>query len=176
MSYLTDDLQNALNNKFPNIPFEYREVNFGGTIPAFFINIKEEESLRSQWKTVTEFIAINFQSSLKNEFSVWNIYLFFITPDSISDELKYVIENDTFSSRKIVITPEIGIDAIIKEHILNSDLRIIPTIINHEAPFAPNPIIWEFINQIPPKKRVTEEITAGLNLIVEKLKFKDHEI
>ena len=170
MSYLTDDLQNALNNKFPNIPFEYREVNFGGTIPAFFINIKEEESLRSQWKTVTEFIAINFQSSLKNEFSVWNIYLFFITPDSISDELKYVIENDTFSSRKIVITPEIGIDAIIKEHILNTDIDINPKIVKQEEQFAPNPIVWEYLNQIPPKKKVTEEITSSLDLIIEKIK------
>src|SRR5690348_4867604 len=96
MSYLTDDLQTALKSKFSDILFEYREINFGGTIPAFFINIKDGENLRAQWKAVTEFIAINFQSSLKNEFSVWNVYLFFVTPDVISDELKYAIENDTF--------------------------------------------------------------------------------
>lgn len=176
MSYLTDNLQTALKDKFSDILFEYREVNFGGTIPVFFINIKEEEPLRSQWKTVTEFIALNFQSSLKNEFSVWNVYLFFIMPDAISDELKYVIENDTFSSRKIVITPEIEIDAIIKEHILNTDLSITPTIIKQEAQFMPNPIVWEYLNQISPKKKVTEEISAGLDLIVEKLKLQDHEI
>lgn len=171
MSYLTDDLQTALKNKFSDILFEYREINFGGTIPAFFINIKDEENLRAQWKAVTEFIAINFQSSLKNEFSVWNVYLFFVTPDVISDELKYAIENDTFSSRKIVITPELEIDAIIKEQILNTDLSITPTIVKQEAQFAPNSIVWEYLNQIPPKKKVTEEITAGLNLIIEKLKL-----
>lgn len=171
MSYLTDDLQTALKNKFSDIlVFEYREINLGGTIPAFFINIKDEENLRGQWKAVTEFIAINFQSSLKNEFCVWNVYLFFITPDVISDELKYVIENDTFSSRKIVIAPELEIDAIIKEHILNTDLNITPTIVKQEAPFAPNPIVWEYLNQIPPKKKVTEEITSGLNLIIENIK------
>jgi hypothetical protein len=52
----------------------------------------------------------------------------------------------------------------------------VPTIIKQEVQFTPNPIVWEYLNQIPPKKKVTEEITASLDLIIEKLKLEDHEI
>lgn len=170
MSYSIEIFLEEIKQKFNTLSFEYRNVTLKGEIPAFFVNVPTKELLKDQWESVSQFVAGNFQSGLDDEFSVWNVYLFFITPDMVSDELKYVIENDTFSSRKIVIAPELDIDAIIKEHILNTDLNITPAIVKQEAPFDPNPIVWEYLNQIPPKKKVTEEITVGLNLIIEKIK------
>ena len=98
MDYLTEELLSDMKNEFSDISFEYREINLGGIIPTFFINIKDMETLANQWKALTEYIAIHFQSSLKNEFSVWNIYLFFVLEKEVKDDLKYIIENDTFST------------------------------------------------------------------------------
>jgi hypothetical protein len=170
MSYSIEIFLEEIRQKFNTLSFEFRDVIFKGKIPAFFINVPTKILLKDQWKYVSQFVAANFQSGLDSEFSVWNVYLFFIIPDVISDELKYVIENDTFSSRKIVIAPHLDIDTIINEHILNSDLDINPTIVKQEVLFAPNPIVWEYLNPIASKKKVTEEITAGLNLIIEKIK------
>lgn len=170
MSYLTDELQTAINNKFSGIQFEYRETNFGGTIPAFFINVENEKTLANQWKAITEFIAMHFQSSIKNEFSVWNVYLFFISEQEIKDDLKYAIENDTFSSRKIIIYPKQDIESIIKEHIKNDDTEIQALVGLEEIQFQPNSDIWEILNGISYKKRITDEIKDGLNQIVVKLK------
>lgn len=175
MNYLTDELQALIRNKFSDIPFEYREINYGGIIPAFFINIRDEQALIDQWKAITKFIAEHFQSSLRNEFSVWNIYLFFILEQEIKDDLKYIIENDTFSSRKIIIYPEQDIESIIQEHIKNDDTEIQSTIGFEEAPFQPNSDVWEILNGISYKKKITDDIKNGLDEIIRELKKVKHD-
>jgi len=177
MNYLTKELQSDIKNEFPDILFEYREINFGGIIPAFFINIKDEKNLTNQWKAITEFIAVYFQSSLRNEFSIWNIYLFFILEQEIKDDLKYIIENDTFSSRKIIIYPNQDIESIIQEHIKNDDTEIQSITGFEETPFHPNSDVWEILNRISYKKKITEDIKNGLDEIIQKLqKVKEDEI
>lgn len=175
MSYLTDELQAVIKNKLFDIPFEYREINFGGIIPAFFINIKDEKNLTNQWKSITEFIAVHFQSSLRDEFSVWNIYLFFILEQEIKDDLKYIIENDTFSSRKIIIYPSQDIASIIQEHIKNDDIVIASIHDFEEIPFQPNSDVWEILNGISYKKKITDDIKNGLDEIIRELKKVEND-
>lgn len=170
MSYLTKELVFEIENEFSDIAFEYREINFGGIIPAFFINIKNEEKLATQWKAITEFMAIHFQSSLRNEFSLWNIYLFFILENEVKDDLKYTIENDTFSSRKIIITPFQDIDLIINEHIKNDNIDIQSSIVPEEPLFQANQDIWDILKDVTYKKRISEEIKNGHNEIINKIK------
>src|SRR5690606_12057740 len=173
MNYLTKELQSDIKNEFPDILFEYREINFGGIIPAFFINIKDEKILTNQWKAITEFIAIHFQSSLRNEFSVWNIYLFFILEQEVKDDLKYIIENDTFSSRKIIIFPQQDIESIIQEHIKNDDTVVQSIHDFEEAPFQPNLNVWEILNGISYKKKITDDLKEGLEQIIDKVKAQE---
>lgn len=90
---------------------------------AFSITARSEEELKNIWITTSNFIAINFQAKIKDQFSKWNIYLFFQIQGNISDDLKYKIENSTFSSRKIVIEGEKPLSSLINLHILNNDLR-----------------------------------------------------
>lgn len=175
MNYLTDELQAVIKHKFSDIPFEYREIDYGGIIPAFFINIRDEQALIDQWKVITEFIAVHFQSSLKNEFSVWNIYLFLILEQEIKDDLKYIIENDTFSSRKIIIYPKQDIESIIQEHIKNDDTEIQSIIGFEETPFQPNSDIWEILNVISYKKKITDDIKNGLDEIIRELKKLEND-
>ncbi|MEG0930838.1 ABC-three component system middle component 1 [Algoriella sp.] len=170
MNYLTEELRSDIKDEFPDIIFEYSEINFGGIIPTFFINIKDEENLTNKWKAITEFIAVHFQSSLRNEFSVWNIYLFFILEQEIKDDLKYIIENDTFSSRKIIIYPNQDVEIIIQEHIKNDDIKIQSIMDFVENQFQPNLNIWKILNEIPYKKKITEDIKNGLDEIIQELK------
>ncbi|WP_312905921.1 MULTISPECIES: ABC-three component system middle component 1 [Sphingobacterium] len=175
MNYLIEELLSDIQSEFPKISFGYRETNFGGIIPTFFINIEDEKTLTNQWKSITEFIAVHFQSSLRNEFSVWNIYLFFILEQEIKDDLKYIIENDTFSSRKIIIYPKQDIESIIQEHIKNDDTEIQPIIGFEETPFQPNSAIWEILNRISYKKKITDDIKNGLDEIIRELKKVEND-
>ena len=161
-----------IKEEFSGISFDYREVNFGGIIPAFFIYIKDERILSQKWKAITEYVAIHFQSSLKEEFSLWNIYLFFILENEGKGDLKYIIENDTFSSRKIIVAPTQDIDLIIKDHIKNDDLNT-PTVTDVEKKsFLPDPDIWDVLTKISPRKKITEEIRVGLDQIIDKIETK----
>lgn len=175
MNYLTEELFSDIKNEFPDISFEYSEINFGGIIPAFFINIKDEKTLTNQWKAITEFIAIHFQSSLRNEFSVWNIYLFFILEQEIKDDLKYIIENDTFSSRKILIFPKQDIESIIREHIKNEDTEIQSIIGFDKTTFQPNPKVWKILNGISYKKKISDDIKNGHDEIIRELKKVEND-
>lgn len=169
MSYLTEELMSEIKEEFFEISFDYREVNFGGIVPAFFIYIKDDEILSKKWKAITEFIAIHFQSSLKDEFSLWNIYLFFVLENEGKDDLKYIIENDTFSSRKIIVAPMQDIDLIINNYIKCDGINAQTIIDFEEKPFLPNPNIWKVLNKISPKKKITEEIRLGLDQIITKI-------
>jgi hypothetical protein len=199
MNYLTEELQSNIQREFPDIPFEYREINFGGIIPIFFINIEDEIKLTNQWKAITEFIAVHFQSSLRNEFSVWNIYLFFILEHEIKNDLKYIIENDTFSSRKIIIYPKKDIESIIQEHIINDDLNLKVNddgtsythnsekdkildyfeellidenskIVEGDKLNETRNIVWEVLKDIESKKKISEDLRSGLDRIILEIK------
>jgi hypothetical protein len=91
---------------------------------AFSITAQSEEELKKIWITTSNYIAINFQAKIKDQFSKWNIYLFFQIRKNIGTDLKYKIENSTFSSRKIVIEGEESLATLINQHILNNDLKI----------------------------------------------------
>lgn len=86
----------------------------------FLISSDEITYLKDNWDDFSVFLATSFQSNLESEFSVWNMYIFYIVNFEVSKELKYKIENDTFSSRKIVIDKPMSFDQIINDHILNN--------------------------------------------------------
>ena len=111
---------------------EYQDVSLShrlseidkATFHCFFISIKDEEALSENWENFTSWFAAHFQTKLDSEFEKWNLYLFFLVPEKIELSLRYNIENDTYSSRKIVIEGVQDCDKIIKNHIIISDLGI----------------------------------------------------
>lgn len=114
----------SLAEKFSNFRFDFEFFEFGGKLPLFFIKVEDETSLADEWENITDFIATNFQINIETEFEIWNIYLFFLTQKPIDKGLKYKIENDTWSSRKIVIESKKSQEEVIKEHLSNQDLSI----------------------------------------------------
>lgn len=175
MDYLTEEILNDLRIEFPKVLVDYREVNLGSRIPVFFISVDSKINLKNNWRAITEFLAINFQTTIGHEFGVWNIYLFFLVKYEIGNELKYLIENDTFSSRKIVVFDNEDFESIISEHILNTDLVIGFEELETDT-FMPNPMIWNQVKMIEPKRKKTIAHSQGLDQIIKEIKQKENEV
>lgn len=64
-----------------------------------------EETLRTQWRSLRNKLAEDRQMDPMDDFERWNFYLFYVVEDknAIDRTLKYEIEHDTVSSRKIII-------------------------------------------------------------------------
>ncbi|OFX56913.1 MAG: hypothetical protein A2046_01035 [Bacteroidetes bacterium GWA2_30_7] len=177
MNCSNETILDDLNQKFKNFIFNYKKIIFGGEIQIFFIKNNNEVELKDNWEKISEFIATNFQVNLNDEFSVWNIYLFFILKDNVNNEIKYQIENDTFSSRKIVIVGENNFDKIINEHIINNNLTLINKVTPDEVEFIPNSIIWDVLEGKTLRKiKRTSDAEPCFDKIIEKLKQQENEI
>jgi hypothetical protein len=70
----------------------------------FSFNTETQAELLEKYIIVRDFIAIYFQSDyIDKEVERWNLYTFFFIREKVNIEIKYKIEQDKFSSRKIVI-------------------------------------------------------------------------
>ena len=124
------EIESEILNTFSLDYFAIGEVNFCGQIIVAFVKFKNSNELKNQWKDINSFITAKYIATVKNEFSKWNFYMFYIASERIEKTLKYEIENNKFSSRKIVqdnITIEltnIELDDIISEHITNDNIQV----------------------------------------------------
>ncbi|MGG0033333.1 ABC-three component system middle component 1 [Priestia megaterium] len=71
-------------------------------INIFTITLNNSDELKKIWEIITNDIAIHFQSELEKNIERWNIYVVFLINEPIEKELKYQIEQDKYSSRKII--------------------------------------------------------------------------
>lgn len=64
-----------------------------------------EDELKINWRDIRNHIATEYQTADIDDFKRWNFYIFYVVVDKnkIDRSLKYEIEHDTISSRKIVI-------------------------------------------------------------------------
>lgn len=67
--------------------------------------ILTEDELRHYWKDFRNLLIHDYQIEDIDEFTRWNFYLFYVVADKnkIDRSLKYQIEHDTISSRKILV-------------------------------------------------------------------------
>ena len=110
--------------------YHYRnEDNF--RINIFFLEANSD-IINENWKRFSNMVAANYQNSeymSNREFDKWNFYIIYISKDDVSKELKNKIENDKFSSRKIVEDAydkefnDNEANHLIVKHITNEDLK-----------------------------------------------------
>lgn len=129
LEYSTEVI-NQLKEKYKTFDFHFHLADVNVKISVFFVlanssSLDESES----WKKISEEIALKYQSKLETVYEKWNLYIIYITSDITPKELKNLIENDKFSSRKIVedsYDKEFNDDEanrLIIKHITNSDLK-----------------------------------------------------
>lgn len=78
----------------------------GQNIVVAVTPVLTEEELSQQWKDFRNLLIHDYQIEDIDEFTRWNFYLFYVVPDKnmIDRSLKYKIEHDTISSRKIIVS------------------------------------------------------------------------
>lgn len=90
-------------------------------IDVFITNVLTEKDLSERWKDIRNLVARK-QFELEDDFERWNFYLFYVVDTPKVDlSLKYEIEHDTISSRKMVIaSAEVSdelYDKLVREYI-----------------------------------------------------------
>ncbi|MCO6359149.1 ABC-three component system middle component 1 [Roseivirga pacifica] len=100
---IKERFEGVVKKSFPDLVFYHHIEEMKGSINVFFIELPNEERLRELWEKIRNVIAVYYQNHLKTDFELWNIYIVFVLPVTVSNELKYKIENDQLSSRKIVV-------------------------------------------------------------------------
>lgn len=122
------ELVDNVRNSFPVKFLSFGEVFFGGRILIAAVEFDAVDSLENHWKQFNSFISTEILSIKKDEFSKWNFYVLYLSSDLIKRDIKYEIENNKFSSRKIVFdkcASQINTETIariIKEHITNDNI------------------------------------------------------
>ena len=136
---LVEDTKLNFEREFPSVTIDHRLTTLGtGEINCFFIKVPDAATLELKWRHFSNFIAITFQNEIEDEFQRWNLYLFYIINGDVSTRLKYLIENDTFSSRKIVVEHQDNFDEIILNNISNNDLSSHVAQTENGSTFVPN--------------------------------------
>lgn len=71
-------------------------------IYIFSLHLTTEKILLETWDFINNIIAVHFQSSLKKDIERWNIYISFFVAEEINKDIKYMIEQDKYSTRKLI--------------------------------------------------------------------------
>lgn len=129
LEYSTEVI-NQLKEKYKSCDFQFQLAQSNVNISVFFVLAKSSVlSDENSWENISKEIALKYQSKLESVYEKWNIYIIYITSDVTPKELKNKIENDKFSSRKIVedsYNKEFNdheAHQLIVKHITNSDLK-----------------------------------------------------
>lgn len=124
------DVINQLKEKYKTCDFQFRLTKTNVNISVFFVLANSSTlSGENQWENISKEIALKYQSKLETVYEKWNLYIIYITSDIAPKEIKNKIENDKFSSRKIVedaYDKEFNhneANRLIVKHITNADLK-----------------------------------------------------
>lgn len=124
-----EEIYNIITESFDVKNAIIGNLKFGDNIPVVFIQFNDLTDLEKYWKEFNSFISAEYLIKLKKDFSKWNSYIFYITEGIVEKPLKYEIENNKFSTRKIVIElidQSIDNDLIkniLSEHIINDNIH-----------------------------------------------------
>lgn len=140
---LRDKALEILKDLFPGATVEFHRIEYGGWVTTVFVRFDSAELTQLLWEDISNAIALYYQTKIETDFERWNLYLFYLSEQKMEKGLKYRIENDPISSRKIVIDEfkdtldRAKMEEIISDHITNSGLTI-----NTQQP-APSPFIQD---------------------------------
>lgn len=64
-----------------------------------------QEELAESWRDIRNEVMMSWQEKITDDFSRWNFYVFYVVDDldKLDGSLRYQIEHDTVSSRKILV-------------------------------------------------------------------------
>ncbi len=170
-----------LKVQFETFYFFLEFVEIINSISVFIIKVNTSETeFENKWKSITKEIAFGYQTKIETEFLKWNMYIIFVCEENISKDLKYKIENNKFSCRKILednfsgnLNSEDVRKALIEKHITNTDLILDSVREYKEAEnYIPKTKIWSIVDAAESLKG--DKKKQG-TLLVQVTKFIENE-
>lgn len=165
----TDKLEKDINQFFLIEELIAGELTFGGIIPIIFVRFQDLDALTKTWKEFNSYVAAEYMTLFKDEYSKWNFYIFYLSNMVVDKPLKYEIENNKFSSRKIVIENSESIskeeaEKIISEHIINDNIK---TNVSNKSltKFKKDAKLSKLIDKLSLQKKNEDELEKTLNQI-----------
>lgn len=162
---------------FPETTIENSIVELEkGRAHCIFIKIRDEKILSENWKGIANSVALNYQNYLQTSFEKWNIYLFYLMSEALEDlNLKYTIENNTFSSRKIIEDASLSAEVLIKKHVAN-ELSLDSDVHRTTSyEFSYNSIIYDVLKDKTIKKKniLTEQLNLAYTELINKYRKEE---
>lgn len=174
---LNDRFESSFREHFPKLIIHHHVEVMKGNINVFFIELSNEETLGLSWEKVRNFIAVYYQNHLESDFERWNIYIIFIVPTTVSNQFKYKIENDQFSSRKIVIDSfQEELSEKVRKVLLSTYIRNELSIPNKDnngkqhTVYTSNSIVFSIINKTPKNQKERDQYESLYDNIINELK------
>ncbi|MCD0478901.1 hypothetical protein LPB90_10560 [Chryseobacterium sp. LC2016-29] len=158
-----------INSAFELNYFSIGKVHYGGEIIVCIVKFNNDANLVNNWKEFNSYLTAKFITTIKDDYSKWNFYIFYFSENIVGKAIKYEIENNKFSSRKIVIensksiTTEL-VEEVINEHITNSNIEIY--VENKQTSiFKKNNSIAEILDNMSLGKKNDDDLQVALDLI-----------
>ena len=164
-----EELSTKLKKDFPIKELVFGELLFGGVIPIVFVSFETLNDLNKNWKDFNGQITTDFVINLKDEYSRWNFYIFYLSQETIEKQLKYEIENNKFSSRKIIIENVNSITAkeinfLISQHITNDNIQI-GVENEHSLKFKKNNSLSKILDKLNLNKKSDDDLQDAMDAI-----------
>lgn len=163
------EIAEEIKSSFELNHFTIGKVRFGGEVIVCVVNFKDDMILKNQWKEFNSYLTAKFIPTVKDDYSKWNFYVFYFSSSTIEKPLKYEIENNKFSSRKIVIEncksiTKKEIEEVISEHITNDKIEI--NVENKQtSTFKKNPSLAKILEKLSLNKKNDEDLQEALDSI-----------
>ncbi|PEF43869.1 hypothetical protein CON22_24970 [Bacillus cereus] len=137
----------------------------------FTCDIESEEELLLKYEVVNDTIALDWQSTLSKNIEKWNIYLFYFLKNEVSDKTRYMVEQNKYSTRKIVyFTNNKSLNFEEKTKVIINKLFTINLVQNTNGDFAysledlidkEEPNLKGYLNRYPNQKELNKK--SGLD-------------
>lgn len=166
------EIKGEINSAFELNYFSIGKVQYGGEVIVCVVRFKDDTILTNEWKEFNSYLTAKFIPTVKDDYSKWNFYVFYFSESFLGKAVKYEIENNKFSSRKIVIENSKSItkkliEDVIIEHITNGNIEI--NIENKKVTiFKKNDLIAKVLDKVSLSKKNDEELYAALDSIENK--------
>ncbi len=157
-------ITDEINSVFEINHFSIGKVKYGGDILVGIVKFKDDAILITHWKEFNSYLTAKFMPTVTDDYSKWNFYVFYIAESSLGKSIKYEIENNKFSSRKIVIedckniSKEV-IEEIISEHITNDNFQT-NVIVKQKSSFKKNANLVNILDKISLKDDLQEALNS----------------
>ncbi|TBW34778.1 hypothetical protein E0E54_13365 [Azotobacter chroococcum] len=93
-----------IERNFPSVGFGFYASEAQSFINCILCIFESAQNLVEQWESIQNFVSVYHQPKLEAE--RWNVYLMLLCPETIDIRNKYIIQNDTYTARKLIVENE----------------------------------------------------------------------